>query len=77
MTNEEQARKDWMFQTAVVLTKTTADGKTKYRISPRELRYEGDVPHRGFMSNWCDTAERAWHAAMCRRWHKTYDRMDW
>lgn len=76
MTSEEQARKDWKLKKAVVLTRTI-DGKTQYRISPRELQYDGDVPAGGFFSNWCSTPERAWDAAMCRRWHKTYDRMDW
>ena len=71
MASEEEARKDWKFKDAVVLTRTVG-GKTQYRISPRELRSEGDVPDGGFMSNWCSTADRAWHAAMCRRWNKVY-----
>lgn len=76
-TKEQKARKDWKFERAVVLTRTTPDGKTQYRISPRELMHEKDVPMGGFYSNWCNTAERAWHAAMCRRWCKTYSRDFW
>lgn len=75
-TNEQEARKDWKFERAVVLTRTTSDGKTQYRISPRELVYESDVPMGGFLSNWCNSPGRAWHAAVCGQWHNTYSRMN-
>jgi hypothetical protein len=57
---------DWKLSNAVVITKQK-DGKTLYRISPRVLNYDGDVPNGGFLSNWCTTEERAWRAAEHRR----------
>lgn len=62
----------WKLKDAVVLTKQMPDGSLRYRISPRPLRFEGDVPHGGFLSSWCKSEERAWHAAECRCWHKVY-----
>jgi hypothetical protein len=63
---------DWKLKTAVVLKKQMPDGTFRYRISPRELRFEGDIPQGGFLSNLCKTEERAWHAAECCRWNKIY-----
>jgi len=63
---------NWRLEKAVVLKKQMPDGSLRFRISPRELRFDGDVPEGGFLSNWCRTEERAWHAAKCRSWHKTY-----
>ncbi len=56
---------------AVVLKKII-NGKMRFRISPRELYYEGDVPTGGFYSNWCGSEERAWHAAKCRESYRIY-----
>ena len=72
MSNEERARQDWKFHKAVVIKRIATNGKFQYRISPRELNGEKDVPMGGFYSNWCSTEERAWKAALCRRWHKIY-----
>jgi len=70
-TREQEARAfDWKLRDAVLITRTLPNGKVQYRISPKP-RFEGDVPH-AYYSNWCSTEERAWHAAICRRWNRIY-----
>jgi hypothetical protein len=61
--------KDWKLTSAIVLTRQS-NGRIQYRISPRELRYEGEVPEGGFLSNWCRSPEQAWQAAHRRRSHQ-------
>jgi hypothetical protein len=61
---------------ACVITRVV-NNRTQYRISPRPLHTPDDVPQGGFLSNWCFTEERAWEAAIHRRWHKVYDRESW
>jgi hypothetical protein len=70
MTNKERCLEDWKFRTAVVLTRML-NNRMQYRISPHPVT-EGQVPRGGYMSNWCYTEERAWHAALCRRWTKVW-----
>jgi hypothetical protein len=67
---------NYQLKTAVVLTRIK-DGKTQYRISPRELFNEKDVPLGGFFSNWCSSEERAWKAALSRTTNKSLQRESW
>jgi len=72
MTIKPELLQDWKLRTAVVLTRTLPDGRTQYRVSPHAITRDGQVPPGGFLSNWCSTEERAWHAAVCRRSHQVY-----
>jgi hypothetical protein len=58
---------------AVIITRVVG-GKTQYRVSPGPLR-DDDIPARGYLSDWCASEARAWHAAACRLWNRTYDKI--